>query len=348
MKIDGRKADGFCRAPGKEIRAILCYGPNEGLVRERAEAAARAVVPDARDPFRLCTLSPARIKDDPARLADEIGALAFGGGRRVVQIGGAGDGLSAAIQSALSIVGDALLIVEAGELSPRSSLRKLFEAADKAVAAVPCYDDTSQNATTLIETHLGALGGAIDDDAAAWLVERLSGDRAQIRGELDKLMLYVGASGGGRVVIDKPSAQAVVGDGGELSLDAVCDAVALGDLAALDRAITRAETQGMNAITMLHAVARHLMRLHGAGGRVAAGQSVDAVMASLRPPVFFAAQAAFRRQIAQWSPARLAEALQLVLDAEADCKSTGMPADAIAARALLRLAGAARSRRASG
>ncbi|MSO73957.1 MAG: DNA polymerase III subunit delta [Alphaproteobacteria bacterium] len=343
MKIDGRRADGFCRAPGREIRAILCYGPNEGLLRERAEAAARAVVPDARDPFRLSALSPGAIKDDPARLADELGALAFGGGRRVVHLGGAGDGLTGAIKSALEVASDALLIIEAGELGPRSSLRKLFEGADNTLAAVPCYDETGQSAAVVIEAHIRASGGTIDDEATALLVERISGDRAQIRGELDKLMLYVGGGGAGRIVIDKAAVQAAIGDGGELSLDNVCDAIALGDLTALDRAIMRAERQGLSAITMLRAVARHLMRLHLTVGRVAAGQAVDSVMASLRPPVFFTAQPAFRRQLAQWSLTRLAEALQIVLDAEADCKSTGMPADAVAARALLRLAGAARS-----
>ncbi len=348
MKIDGRRADGFCRAPDRGIRAILCYGPNEGLVRERADAAAHAVVPDPRDPFRLASLGTTAIKDDPARLADELGALAFGGGQRVVRVSGATDGLSSAIGSALSLPSEALLIVEASELGPRSSLRKLFEAADKTIAAVACYDESVASAGAVIEAHLATLGGTIDDDAAALLIERTSGDRAQLRGELDKLALYVGNASKGPIAIDMNAVEAAIGDGGALSLDLVSDAIALGDLAALDRAVTRAEREGVNAVSMLRAVTRHLLRLHLAAGRVAAGQSVDAVMMSLRPPVFFAAQPAFRRQLAQWSTGRIAEALQLLLDAEADCKSTGVPVEAVAARALLRIAGAARSGRAAG
>ena len=223
---------------------------------------------------------------------------------------------------------------------------KLFETNDQTIAAVSCYDDSTASAEAMIETHLGALGGTIADDAIALLIERTSGDRAQLRGELDKLALYVG--GDGRFVIDKSAVAAVIGDGGALSLDQICDAIALGYLAALDRAVTRAEREGLSAIPILRAVTRHLMRLHLAAGRVAAGQSIEAAMASMRPPIFFAAQPAFRRQLSQWSTGRLAEALQLVLDAEDDCKSTGVPAEAVCARALLRIAGAARSGRAAG
>ncbi|MGD9537823.1 MAG: DNA polymerase III subunit delta [Alphaproteobacteria bacterium] len=347
MKIDQRSADRFCRAPGDEIRAILLYGPNEGLVRERAEQAARAVVPDANDPFRLASLSMATLRDDPARLADELGALSFGGGRRVVRVNAAGDALTGAIESALALPGDALLLVEAGELGPRSSLRLFFERADKSVAAVPCYEESVASAESVIAAQLREAGFAIDDDAAARLIERTSGDRAQLRGELGKLVLYLGKAEGRRAAVTRADVDAVIGDGGTLSLDEVCDAVALGDLAALDVAVTRAERQGMAAVPMLRAVARHLMRLHYAAGRVAAGQPADAVMKSLRPPIFFAAQPAFRRQLNQWSPARLAEALQLIADAEADCKSTGTPSSAVCARALLRVAGAARAGRAS-
>lgn len=345
MKIDGRRADQFCLAPGGEIRAILCYGPNEGLVRERAERAARAIVPDARDPFRLASLTPAMIKEDPARLADELGALAFGGGRRVVRLGGATDAVAGAIEAALEMPSDSLLIIEAGELGPRSSLRKLFEAAERTIAAVPCYEESAASAEGVIAAHLRAMGGTIDDEAAALLIERTSGDRAQLRGELDKLALYADAGAAGGFAIDKRAVEAVIGDGGALSLDRVCDAVALGDLVALDRAVMRAEREGLGAIAMLRAVGRHLMRLHLAAGHVAAGRTVEAAMASLRPPVFFAAQPAFRRQLAQWSAARLADAVQLLLEAEADCKSAGAPAQAICARALLRIAGAARSGR---
>jgi DNA polymerase-3 subunit delta len=84
----------FLRRPDPEFRAVLLYGPDEGLVRERAEAVARSVCPDLKDPFRVADLTASVLGTDPARLADEASQLSLTGGQRVVRVRGAGDGLA--------------------------------------------------------------------------------------------------------------------------------------------------------------------------------------------------------------------------------------------------------------
>jgi len=80
----------FLQRPDPEIRAVLLYGPDEGLVRERAEAVARSVCPDLKDPFRVADLTASVLGTDPARLADEATQLSLTGGQRVVRVRGAG------------------------------------------------------------------------------------------------------------------------------------------------------------------------------------------------------------------------------------------------------------------
>ena len=67
-------------------------------------------------------------------------------------------------------------------------------------------------------------------------------------------------------------------------------------------------------------------------------------MKALRPPVFYKHSAAFRGQLQHWSPRRLGQAIEIVTQAELDCKSTGMPTRLICSRALMRIAQAARTR----
>ena len=74
MKLSAANVEGFIRAPDPAVRAMLLYGPDGGLVRERADALARQVVDDLGDPFRVAELGPAQLKADPARLADEAAA----------------------------------------------------------------------------------------------------------------------------------------------------------------------------------------------------------------------------------------------------------------------------------
>ncbi|MBY0431647.1 MAG: DNA polymerase III subunit delta, partial [Rhodospirillales bacterium] len=117
MKLSGSRIDSFVRTPDPKVRAILVYGPDGGLVRERIERLARGVVADLTDPFRVADLSAKSILDDPARLADEAASLSLTGGRRVVRIRDAGDSLTNLFTSFLDhSSGDSLVLAEAGEL----------------------------------------------------------------------------------------------------------------------------------------------------------------------------------------------------------------------------------------
>ena len=71
---------------------------------------------------------------------------------------------------------------------------------------------------------------------------------------------------------------------------------------------------------------------------IAAGLAEQAALAKLRPPVFWKQRGAFSAQARAWRPAALKSALARLVAAEADCKSTGLPAETMAARALLGLA----------
>ncbi|MFP6745255.1 MAG: DNA polymerase III subunit delta, partial [Alphaproteobacteria bacterium] len=77
----------------------------------------------------------------------------------------------------------------------------------------------------------------------------------------------------------------------------------------------------------------------------ARGQSVADVLRGFRPPLHYKIEKALQSQIDIWPPSRVAGAMSLVLDAERDCKTTGMPAEVVCSRALMRVAQAARSAR---
>jgi DNA polymerase-3 subunit delta len=337
MKLSGQRIEGFLAAPDPAMRAVLVYGPDAGLIGERLDRLTRAICIDPADPFRVTNLPAAELKEDPARLADEVAALAMTGGRRVVRLRDAGDGVTSVLASLLADpAGDALLLIEGGELGPRSSLRRLVEAADNA-AALACYGDDGGTLDALIHRELKSHGLTPEPDAVAWLADHLGGDRLQSRSELAKLALYMGRSG--RVRLE--DAAACVGDAAALSLDGLAIAAAGGDPAAGMRMVDRLFAEGTSPVTVLRSLQRHFQRLHWAAGALAGGRPAEQAVAMLRPPPHFTLADAMRRQLVRWPPSRLAAALDLLLEAEIDAKTTGRPAHAICARAVLRLSHAA-------
>src|SRR5262249_18499385 len=160
-----------------KVRAVLVYGNDEGLIAERAAQLAKSVCADLKDPFRVVDIGGDALKGDPARLADEFGAMSLMGGRRVIRGRPAGEEPEAALENLVAgSAGDALIILEGGNLSPRSGLRTLAEA-ESCLAALPCYADSEGDLVRLVESATRGQGYAVDEDALAWIVERLGGDR---------------------------------------------------------------------------------------------------------------------------------------------------------------------------
>lgn len=339
MKIPANRGDAFVKAPPPEIRAILVYGPDSGLVRERAETAARAIAGDLTDPFTVVEFTPAALRDDPTRLADEAGALSMTGGRRVVRLRDATESVTQAVADALSMQNEALIIIEAGDLTPRSKLRALFEQFGEA-AAIPCYLDEGRSLDDLVRESLATANLAASRDVVSWIAANMGADRMISRMELEKLVLY--AQGQSDVSLE--DAQAVIGDSAVVTLDDVVFAATGGRLEALTVALARARFEGVAAITILRAASRHLSRIEEVVIAIDAGSNPDQAMKGLRPPVFFKQQDRFRDQIRRWRPQTLSRARTELIRAEIDCKSTGMPDDAVCERALMRLAAMAGAR----
>jgi DNA polymerase-3 subunit delta len=341
VKLPASRVAAFLQRPDPAIRAVLLYGPDEGLVRERAGIIARTVCPDLQDPFRVADLSAAALAADPARLADEAAQLSLTGGRRLVRVRGAGDALAKLFGEFLeTALGEAFVAAEAGELPSRSALRRAFEGAPRA-AAIGCYPDTPRDLAVVIRETLAEHRVSASRDAAQFLVEHLGGDRGLTRSELEKLVLYAGA--GERVELE--DARLSISDTAALELDDAVMATAEGDMVRVERVLGRVLQQGESTISIVRALLRHLQRLHALAARLATGVGLEEVLRAARPPIFFKQEDGFRRQLGLWSEATLRPQLDRAAKAELDMKTTGFPAETICREAMLAVAQAARGQR---
>jgi DNA polymerase-3 subunit delta len=365
VKFSGRKIQQFLESPAPDVRAVLLYGPDAGLVRERADGLVLGVAGDLGDPFRVTELSPDEIAKEPARLFDEAAAIAMTGGRRAVRLRGPGDGLSDLLSRFLDDPpGDGLVVLEAGDLPPRSRLRKLFEAADRA-AALPCYRDEGRDLEDLIEDMARSAGYRMSREARAYLAVNLGGDRLLTRREMEKLLLYmgpgttdgapgapdapdapdrrarssgVGAAAGRDREITLAHVQACVGDSAERTLDDLVFALGDRNLSEIERTLTRIFQEGVSWVSPLRAAARHFERIHRVAGSLRDGAKVESAMARLWPPVFWKHRTRFQRQVQHWSLEQLTAALSRLTEAELEGKRGRAPGEVVCAHAFFAIA----------
>lgn len=334
MKVSPGAADRFAAQPDDGIAAVLLYGPDRGLAKERGDQIGRSITGDLSDPFNVIELSVAALKEDPARLSDEANALSFGGGRRFIRLRNAADAIAKLLEEYLQAPSpDAMILVEAEELTPRSSLRKLFET-HNAAASVACYPAEGRDLLRTVDQMLGERNVRIDRDALAFLGQTLGADRAMIRREVDKLALYVGD--GNHVNLDDVHACLV--SSGTASLDQIAYSAADGKVAEADSHYQKALAEGVSEIAILRALQRHFQRLDWVVMQVEAGANASSVIGGLRPPVFFKFRDRFERQARQWASHRTQHALGILTEAEISCKSTGTPVELICGRAIMAIA----------
>jgi DNA polymerase-3 subunit delta len=343
MKIEPRQVEAFLKKPDAAIRGIVVYGNDEGLVAERATMLAKTACADLNDPFRVVDIAGDALKADPARLADEFSAQSLMGGRRVVRVRPAGEESVAALENlAAAGAGDALIVLEAGNLTPRSTLRTLAET-EACLAALPCYPDSVEALEGLVESAARAAGLGVAADALDWIVERLGGDRGQTRSEIDKLLLFKTGDTNKTITLD--DAVAVLGDTAAVGIDNVIAATFGGDVTSLDRALDRVFAEGGSPVQLVRSLQRHADQLHLVASHAKGGNIEGAMFKARGLPRGGPVRQRFERHLHGWPLPRLSSALSTILAAEIECKSTGLPDEAIARRLCLRLAQFARGAR---
>jgi DNA polymerase-3 subunit delta len=336
MKLTWREIENFVKNPSPKARAILVYGPDSGLVKERGEAMAKTVVADLNDPFNVAALTESVLLDDPARLMDEAMAMSMMGGARLVRIENASDKLVTVLKNYLTVPSkENLVIVEAGELGPKSPLRALFEKQENA-AAVPCYVDDEKGVAGIIKQTLSAAGYSIQSDAVSWLAGNIAGDRARVRAELDKLMLYMGNV----KAVKMEDARAACGEAGDQSIDDLLYAIGAGKPEASLMAYTKLLEEGTNYVTVMRSLQGHFRRLHYTKSLMKNGMDADEAMKKLQPQVFFKYADSFKAQVRKWPEEKLLSVMNRLNQVEAQMKQTGVPTETLGAQVVLSLSAA--------
>jgi DNA polymerase-3 subunit delta len=338
VAVKSHEAERFLARPPPHIYLYLVFGPDAGLVTERARKIIFSAIEDPKDPFQLVRIGGDELANDPARLADEANTIPLFGGRRAILIEAQGKTFVAALEPVLGAPPpDCTIVIEAGTLKKDAPLRTLCER-ERNAAAIQCYPDSAHDIAQLIDGEVGAAGLSIAPDAKAFLISQLGQDRLSTRSELEKLALY--AHGAGEITLDHVAA--IVSDASNLIVNEAVGAAFDGDRAALDARLRHIFAGASDYHALLAAGLRHALELHRArrdpddapgpregSGFAGAGSKQKEVL---------------ERHLRAWTRPSLGRAIDTIAEAVASARREPKLGPSLAARALWRIAHTAGSK----
>jgi DNA polymerase III subunit delta len=332
VAIKPADVDAFVARPDPARPVVLVFGPDAGLVSERAGALVKASVDDVNDPFALARLEGEDVAAEPSRLVEEALTMPLFGGRRAVWLKAGSRNIAPAVEALLAApLAECRVVIEAGDLRRNAPLRALCERAKNATA-LPCYADSERDRVRLIDDEMRAAGLTLAPDARALLVPLLGGDRAASRNEIRKLALY--AHGRGQVSVEDVTA--VVSDASALALEDIVDAAFAGRPAELETQLAKARTAGSTAGSILFNTQRQLAQLHKWRTTIETGGSFS--LDNVQPPLHFRRKTLVEAALRAWSAARLGITMADLAETVLESRRKPALADIIAERALLAIA----------
>lgn len=333
MILKGIEASRYFAKPDPNKAGLLIAGADPMRVAlKRQEVIAALIGPEGEGEMRLSRIPAADLRKDGAALLDAIKAIGFFPGPRVAFVEDATDGLTATITAALKDwkPGDAQIVVTAGALTGKSTLKSIFDKHPNAFCAM-LYDEPPSREE--IEDALKKAGLVqIDRDAMADLSTLARAlDPGDFRQTLEKIALY---KYGDATPLTPADVAAMAPATVEAEVDDLLRAVADAQAGEIGLLVRRLEGQGVLPVTVCIHALRHFRALH-----MAAIDSGGAGAGLQKARVFGPRRDQMLRQAGAWGVRNLEVAVALLLETDLTLRSASRaPGMALMERALIRLA----------
>ena len=333
MKLAGAEASRFLAKPDPTRAGLLIFGADTMRVAlKRQEAIAALIGPQGEAEMRLTRIQAADLRKNAALLEDATRAIGFFPGPRVAFVEDATDGLTATFETALKDwrTGDAQIVVTAGDLKAKSTLRTLFEKHLNATAIV-LYDNPPTREE--IESELAKAGLKQFASTAMADLTTLARelDPGDFRQTLEKIALY---KFNDPTPLTPAEIHALAPATVEAEVDDLLAAVADQQPNLIGPLLRRLEGQGILPVTLCIGALRHFRSLH-----IAASDPGGISAGIMKARIFGPRRDAMQRQASTWGMEKLEAALGLLVETDLTLRSTSRaPAMAVMERALIRLA----------
>lgn len=315
MKIAANAIDSFINNQINKLDAALLYGPDNGLTTVRKNIIIKKVMGDNFDNLLLSKYNADELIKEPSKLINEVNALSLMGGRKFIIIYNCQTSLSKIIEDTLkNKKSDSFILLLAAELTPNSSLRKLFEAKTDKIVALPAYQDDFNTTYNIARSELKDLKPT--NEILTYIAHNVSGDRMFLMQELAKLKLYYSSGDS----IDFATLETLLSHSNNHDYQNLTNAIADKDPCKTSVITEELIDLGIMPVTLVRVIMNYFQRLKIVRTNLDLGLNFNEASKNLKPPIFFKQKTHLERHTQKWSLNALNHLLQKLENLEKTIK----------------------------
>ena len=208
------------------------------------------------------------------------------------------------------------MIFKSNILEKKSKLRNLFEKS-KNLAVVPFYEDNSNSLFTILVKLLKEKDIKLSRESINLLVDRASGDRENLLKELDKIHSYSLTNKN----IDFNTVDKLSNLAENYGIDQLVESYLSRNKRKLSKILNENNFSDEDCILMLRVILNKSKRLLGIIKKKSLNQSIEEVMASTKPPIFWKEKESIKKQVKIWKEEDLKDKIYQINEIEVFIKS---------------------------
>lgn len=316
MKIAPAGIDAFLGRLPSETPVLLFYGPDEGLTQLRVRAAWESWQKHHGTSAERVSFEADTVLKDPSLLEEALFNLGFFASHRLVHVSLATDKFSKLLESLSPLPSSCRLLISAGDLSSKSSLRAWADATPSA-ASLAAYKDDANSVTNYTRLFFQQKNISVSSDVLSFLADHLGNDRGITVQELEKLLLYLGD----KKNLNLEDVSCCINNASAQTLTEWSSSLCSGNSSEADERFLRLSEEGVEPIVFIRILLQYYDRLLQLQHALSSNTPLEAACARLRPPVYPRQIPEISRHLRLWSRAKLERALRVLIQAETQMKS---------------------------
>ena len=200
-------------------------------------------------------------------------------------------------------------------LEKKSKLRNFFEIKEKTIC-IPCYLDNEKDLEIIAQSEFKKNNIAISREAINLLIEKSNGDRNNLRNEIEKIKSY----SVNKKNIELDEIKLLTNFSGNYKSDNLVNECLCGNISQYKKIASELYINTINQVLLLRILSSKIQRLHKIKEQVNKLNSLDNLINTSKPAIFWKEKPLVKKQVSIWSLDDLKKMISEINNTELLCK----------------------------